>query len=54
MIKSFRHKGLAAFFYTDSKKGIRPEHANRLERILDRLNPNAAKVEGAADPRRQG
>jgi len=38
MIKSFKHKGLEDFFYTGSKKGIRPEHANRLERILDRLN----------------
>lgn len=38
MIKFFRHKGLETFFYTGSKKGIRPEHANRLERILDRLN----------------
>ena len=38
MIKSFRHKGLETFFYAGSKKGIRPEHANRLERILDRLN----------------
>ncbi len=38
MIKSFRHKGLETFFYTGSKKGIQPEHANRLERILDRLN----------------
>ncbi len=38
MIKSFRHKGLEDFFYTGSKRGIRPEHAKRLERILDRLN----------------
>jgi len=38
MIKSFKHKGLEEFFYTGSKKGIRPEHANRIERILDRLN----------------
>ncbi len=38
MIKSFKHKGLEDFFYTGKKKGIRPEHANRLERILDRLN----------------
>lgn len=38
MIKSFKHKGLEEFFYTGSKKGIKPEHANRLERILDRLN----------------
>jgi len=38
MIKSFMHKGLENFFYTGSKKGIKPEHASRLERILDRLN----------------
>ena len=38
MIKSFRHKGLEDFFYTGKKKGINPEHADRLERILDRLN----------------
>jgi proteic killer suppression protein len=38
VIKSFKHKGLETFFYTGSKRGIRPEHANRLERILDRLN----------------
>ena len=38
MIKSFKHKGLEEFFYTGKKKGIKPEHANRLERILDRLN----------------
>ena len=38
MIKSFKHKGLEHFFYTGKKKGIRPEHADRLERILDRLN----------------
>ena len=38
MIKTFKHKGLEDFFYTDSKKGIIPEHANRLGKILDRLN----------------
>ena len=38
MIKSLKHKGLEDFFYTGSKRGIRPEHANKLERILDRLN----------------
>jgi toxin HigB-1 len=38
MIKSFKHKGLETFFYTGKKKGIRPEHAKRFERILDRLN----------------
>ena len=38
MIKTFKHKGLEEFFYTGSKKGIRPEQAKRIERILDRLN----------------
>jgi proteic killer suppression protein len=38
MIKSFNHKGLEFFFYTGSRKGIRPEHSSRLERLLDRLN----------------
>jgi proteic killer suppression protein len=38
MIKSFKHKGLENFFYRGVKKGIKPEHASRLERILDRLN----------------
>ena len=38
MIKSFQHKGLEDFFYTGKRKGIKPEHADRLERILDRLN----------------
>lgn len=38
MIKSFKHKGLKEFFFTGGKKGIRPEHADKLERILDRLN----------------
>ena len=38
MIKSFKHKGLEKFFYSGRKKGIRPDHAGRLERILDRLD----------------
>jgi len=38
MIKSFKHKGLEDFFYSGTKKGIKPEHAGKLERILDRLN----------------
>ena len=38
VIKSFKHKGLENFFYTGNKKGINPQHADRLERILDRLN----------------
>ena len=38
MIKSFEHKGLEDFFHTGSKKGIVPEHAPKLARILDRLD----------------
>lgn len=38
MIKSFKHKGLEDFFYTGSKKGIKPDHASRLSKTLDRLN----------------
>lgn len=38
MIKSFQHKGLKDYFYSGSKKGIKPEHANRLGRMLDRLD----------------
>jgi toxin HigB-1 len=38
MIQSFKHKGLEIFFATGSKKGIIPEHAQKIERILDRLD----------------
>jgi proteic killer suppression protein len=38
MIKSFKHKGLEEFFLSGRKNGIRPEHADRLAKILDRLN----------------
>lgn len=34
MIKSFRHKGLARFFASGSKAGIRPDHAAKLQRQL--------------------
>jgi len=38
MIKSFKHKGLETFFVSGNKKGINPEHASKLARILDRLD----------------
>lgn len=47
VIKSFRHKGLEKLFHDGTKKGIRPEHAGKLEDILDRLN--AAAVVGDMD-----
>lgn len=38
MIKSFKHKGLENFFYNGSKKGIKPDQANKIKKVLDRLN----------------
>jgi len=38
MIKSFRHKGLQAFFETGSKAGIQPKHADRLNVMLGVLD----------------
>ena len=38
MIKSFAHKGLKDFFESGSKKGIQPGHAQKLARMLDRLD----------------
>jgi len=38
MIKSFAHKGLEEFFYDGTLRGIQAKHADRLGRILDRLD----------------
>ena len=38
MIKSFRHKGLEAYYFTGSKRGIRADHAAKLSRILSSLD----------------
>jgi toxin HigB-1 len=38
MIKSFDHKGLEDFFDYGTKKGIQPTQAEKLRRILDRLD----------------
>jgi len=38
MIKTFRHKGLQAFFEKGSKAGIQAAHAPRLGAMLRRLN----------------
>ena len=38
MIKTFRHKGLEAFFRTGSKAGIQPDHAKRLRLQLAALD----------------
>lgn len=38
MIKSFQHKGLKNFFFKGAKKGINPDHEEKLGNILDMLN----------------
>lgn len=38
MIRTFKHKGLRAFFHTGTTKGIRADHAKRLVQILGLLN----------------
>jgi proteic killer suppression protein len=38
MIISFRHKGLEALFRTGTKRGVQPQHAPKLLRILDLLD----------------
>ena len=38
MIKTFRHKGLEAFFRTGSKAGIQPHHAVKLRVMLTMLD----------------
>ena len=38
MIKSFRHKGLEAFFRRGTKAGIQPHHAAKLRVQLTALN----------------
>jgi len=38
VIKSFAHKGLEDLFYKGSTKGIQTQHADKLRRLLDRLD----------------
>jgi proteic killer suppression protein len=49
MIKSFRHKGLQAFFEKGIKSGIKAHHANKLRLQLFALS-RAGKPEGLAAP----
>ena len=41
VIRTFKHKGLEAFFLDGSRKGIQPGHSMRLADILDRLDAAA-------------
>lgn len=38
MIKTWKHKGLRKFYETNSKAGIKPEHAKRLTIVLQLLD----------------
>ncbi|NRB42338.1 MAG: type II toxin-antitoxin system RelE/ParE family toxin [Pseudomonadales bacterium] len=38
MIKTFKHKGLKAFFQTSSTKGIQASHSKKLSILLAALN----------------
>ncbi len=38
MICTFRHKGLRRLFTDDDLRGVRADHADKLRRILARLN----------------
>lgn len=42
MIRSFRHKGVEAFFLTGKAGGIQPKHAKRLRLQLARLDDASA------------
>lgn len=42
MIKSFRHKGLRRLYLRGNRRQVSPEHADKLERILDRLDASLA------------
>ena len=45
MIQSFRHKGLERFFITGSRKGVLPDHADKIARILDRLDASISPLD---------
>ena len=49
MIKSFRHKGLEAFFRRGTKSGIQPHHAAKLRLQLTALDA-ATKPDDLAAP----
>jgi Plasmid maintenance system killer protein len=50
VIRSFRHKELAALYRTDSKAGVQPAHAAKLRRQLAKLdtvaNPQDMDIPG--------
>jgi toxin HigB-1 len=45
MIKTFAHKGLSRLHSTDDHRGVRADHADKLRRILARLDASATLVD---------
>jgi proteic killer suppression protein len=45
LIKSFRHRGLEAYFRTGSKAGIQPKHSKRLRLQLGQLDAAASAAD---------
>ncbi|MBD2500996.1 type II toxin-antitoxin system RelE/ParE family toxin [Anabaena azotica] len=41
MIQSFKHKGIKKLFEDDDRKGVNPQHAEKLLDLLDRLDAAA-------------
>jgi len=50
MIRSFKHRGLKRLFESGNRRGVSPDHADKLLRILDRLDaavmPNDMRLPG--------
>ena len=44
MLKTFKHKGLEAYFSEDDRRLLNPQHVGRIRRVLDLLD-DAVKVE---------
>jgi Plasmid maintenance system killer protein len=38
MIRTFRHRGLQRLYETDDRRGVRPDQADKIARILARLD----------------
>ena len=45
VLRSFGHKSLKCFFITGSIKGIIPDHADKIARILDRLDASISPAD---------
>jgi len=45
MIRSFKHKGLEQFFINGTKRGIQPDHTDKIARILDRLDASTSPID---------